>query len=121
MPSSGPSGSHWLVRKINTAANATMLAVIGRRSRVTSAVRIISPMPRKSAPTSVMRLNQMLDAGVSWSGRERNCCFLNTGSPRFANVSAVTGLDFLDDGGGGPPVHESRKQVVYHSQDKQGN
>lgn len=35
--------------------------------------------------------------GQSWSGRERNCCFLNTGGRRFANVSAVTSLDYIDD------------------------
>ena len=40
----------------------------------------------------------LIAAGGSWSGRERNCCFLNTGQLRFANVSAVTGLDYLDDG-----------------------
>lgn len=49
---------------------------------------------------SVVELNQMLDRGVSWSGHEANCCFLNTGETQFANVSAITGLDFLDDGRG---------------------
>lgn len=49
---------------------------------------------------SVVRLNHMLDRGVSWSGHEANCCFLNTGTGTFANVSAITGLDFLDDGRG---------------------
>lgn len=36
--------------------------------------------------------------GASWSGHERNCCFLNLRDGTFADVSAVTGLDFLDDG-----------------------
>lgn len=49
---------------------------------------------------SVVELNQMLDRGVSWSGHEANCCFLNTGATQFANISAITGLDFLDDGRG---------------------
>lgn len=40
----------------------------------------------------------MADEGRSWSGKERNRCFLNTGQARFADVSATTGLDFLDDG-----------------------
>ena len=45
----------------------------------------------------------MMRQGRSFSGRERNCCFLNTqGQPiaegRFANVSAISGLDFPDDG-----------------------
>ena len=43
-------------------------------------------------------LNRMLQQGVSFSGHERNCAFLNTGEARFANISAVAGFDFLDDG-----------------------
>ena len=39
----------------------------------------------------------MMLSGRSFSGRERNCCFLNTGQPRFANISAVSGFDFPDD------------------------
>lgn len=41
----------------------------------------------------------MVEQGRSFSGRERNCCFLNT-SPggRFATISALTGADFPDDG-----------------------
>jgi tetratricopeptide (TPR) repeat protein len=44
----------------------------------------------------------MMNAGRSFSGHERNCCFLNTGASamaggRFANISAVSGLDFEDD------------------------
>lgn len=35
--------------------------------------------------------------GQSFSGRERNCCFLNTRSARFADVSSVIGLDLIDD------------------------
>ena len=45
----------------------------------------------------------MMRQGRSFSGREKNCCFLNTLSQpdaqgRFADVSAVSGLDFPDDG-----------------------
>ncbi|MCH7700515.1 MAG: tetratricopeptide repeat protein [Planctomycetes bacterium] len=43
-------------------------------------------------------LFKMLYDGASFSGRERNCCFLNTGTTTFADVSAVSGLDFADDG-----------------------
>ncbi len=39
----------------------------------------------------------MLREGRSWSGRERNCCFLNTRTGRFANISAASGFDFPDD------------------------
>ena len=38
--------------------------------------------------------------GRSWSGRERHCCFLNTGGNWFADVSSVSGLNFADDGRG---------------------
>ena len=45
----------------------------------------------------------MMRQGRSFSGREQNCCFLNTMSNkdargRFANISAASGLDFPDDG-----------------------
>ena len=42
-------------------------------------------------------LGRMISRGASFSGRERNCAFLNTGGPRFANVSASLGLDAIDD------------------------
>ena len=43
-------------------------------------------------------VNKMIRMGRSFSGRERHCCFLNTGGPQFADVSATSGLDFVDDG-----------------------
>ena len=42
-------------------------------------------------------LVQLMREGRSLSGRERNCCFLNTGGQPFADVSAATGLDFPED------------------------
>ncbi|REJ97421.1 MAG: hypothetical protein DWQ35_02365 [Planctomycetota bacterium] len=50
-------------------------------------------------------LNEMMRRGRSFSGRERNCVFLNTGrpstdSPRFADISAASGIDWPDDGRG---------------------
>ena len=42
----------------------------------------------------------MLERGRSLSGHERHCAFLNTGKTRFADVSAASGLDLLDDGRG---------------------
>ena len=49
--------------------------------------------------------NTLVREGLSLSGREPHCCFLNTlGSPaagdRFADISAVSGLSFPDDGRG---------------------
>ena len=43
--------------------------------------------------------------GRSFSGHERNCVFLNTGkpsgeTPRFADISAASGVDWPDDGRG---------------------
>lgn len=49
-------------------------------------------------------LSSMLTRGRSFSGFERHCCFLNTGNEpagvlgRFADISASSGLDFIDDG-----------------------
>ena len=43
-------------------------------------------------------VDRLILEGSSLSGRERNCVFLNTGSRRFGNVSAISGLDFPDDG-----------------------
>ena len=46
----------------------------------------------------------MIVRGRSFSGFERHCAFLNVGSnpdgklAPFANVSAATGFDFIDDG-----------------------
>lgn len=47
-------------------------------------------------------LNRLLHEDRSFSGNERNCAFLNTGgdTASFADVSAVTGFDFADDGRG---------------------
>ena len=42
-------------------------------------------------------INALIVQGRTLSGRERNCAFLNTGGPQFADVSAASGLDFQDD------------------------
>ncbi len=42
-------------------------------------------------------LVRMIRQGRSFSGHEQNCVYLNTGQDRFANVSAVTGLNYDDD------------------------
>ena len=43
-------------------------------------------------------LSTLIDRGYSWSGHERNCAFLNQGNGNFLEVSAISGLDFDDDG-----------------------
>ncbi|MCA9213835.1 MAG: ASPIC/UnbV domain-containing protein [Planctomycetales bacterium] len=42
-------------------------------------------------------LAKRIQSGQSFSGRERNCCFLNTRKSQFADVSAVANLDQIDD------------------------
>ncbi len=44
-----------------------------------------------------LAIGEMSRQGNSWSGRERNNIFLNTTDGRFADVSASSGADFLDD------------------------
>jgi len=43
-------------------------------------------------------LSVLIERGYSWSGNERNCAFLNRGAEGFVEVSAISGLDFDDDG-----------------------
>ncbi|MXX75806.1 MAG: tetratricopeptide repeat protein [Holophagales bacterium] len=63
-----------------------------------------SPDERSLEPylESLRALHERLDEGLSFSGNERNCVFLNPGEAggAFANASAVSGLDFPDDGRG---------------------
>ena len=63
-----------------------------------------APDDRSLAPylESLRALHERLDEGLSFSGNERNCVFLNPGRAggAFANASAVSGLDFPDDGRG---------------------
>jgi len=45
-------------------------------------------------------INKLIRRGYSWSGRERNCAFLNVGDGTFARIDAVSGFGFYDDGRG---------------------
>ncbi len=66
----------------------------------------MSPAPQDSSSKNAVdgytaawaELIQRVTEGHSWSGRERNNCYLNTGSGRFAGISTISGLDFKDDG-----------------------
>ena len=42
-------------------------------------------------------LNRLMRQGSSFSGREQNTSYLNTGDGRFCDVSSLTGLGFKDD------------------------
>ncbi len=43
------------------------------------------------------QLIEFVRQGHSFSGRERNCVYLNLGGGEFADVSGVSGIDFPDD------------------------
>jgi len=43
-------------------------------------------------------INRLMRQGYSWSGREKNCAFLNLGDGTFADASGISGFDFADDG-----------------------
>jgi len=45
-------------------------------------------------------INRLIRQGGSWSGFERNCFYRGSPDGSFANGSAISGLDFLDDGRG---------------------
>lgn len=53
-----------------------------------------------SGPRPAALLQKLVRSGVSFSGRERNCCFANLHDGSFANVSVASGLDLPDDGRG---------------------
>ena len=58
------------------------------------------PNARRERVALVEFVDGLVRQGKSFSGHERHCFFLNTGSqtPGFADASAVTGFDYSDDG-----------------------
>ena len=66
-------------------------------SQGSSSLNFINP-DDSAASGATKDLFTMIRSGASFSGREKNCAFLNTGDDRFANISAVSGVDFPDDG-----------------------
>lgn len=41
--------------------------------------------------------HMIMEEGLSWSGREKNCAYFNVGAGRFAGVSASTDANYPDD------------------------
>ncbi len=66
-------------------------------SQGNSSIDVSVWQPRTGAEQR-LEIQSLIRDGYSFSARERNCCFLNTGSGRFADVSRISGLDFPDDG-----------------------
>ena len=56
-----------------------------------------------------------MQSGASFSGRERNCAFLNCRDGSFARVGAIAGLDLPDDGRGAAlGVEGAMVQMISH-------
>ena len=57
-----------------------------------------SGLPTPEYMNAWMGTRAMLLEGASWSGRERNFCFLNIGDERFVDVSAISAANCVGDG-----------------------
>ena len=53
--------------------------------------------PSGNYETAWAAITELIHGEASWSGRERNVCYLNNGDGTFSDVSGAMGLDFLDD------------------------
>ena len=62
-----------------------------------SPVKTEEQTPEQAYLDAWQQLAKRIQRGQSFSGRERNCVFLNTRGSQFADVSAATGLDHVDD------------------------
>lgn len=60
----------------------------------------IESSPGENAGTEARLGHELVLQGRSFSGLEPDCVFLNTRGLRFADISAVSGLNFPDDGRG---------------------
>ena len=61
---------------------------------------VVSPEAATDYRQAWQTVTLWMEQGQSWSGRERNCMFLNVRDGSFADVSYATGMDWIDDGRG---------------------
>jgi len=64
--------------------------------------QVVANSPVGSKPNSAYEqgwnaVNELIRADATWSGYERNVLYLNNGDGTFSDVSAVAGMDFLED------------------------
>ena len=60
-------------------------------------IDVAESAPRE-ASSDRLGLQRLIRDGRSCNGRQRHCCFLNTGGPRFADISSICDLAIPDDG-----------------------
>jgi Flp pilus assembly protein TadD/peroxiredoxin len=56
-----------------------------------------TPTPTPNYEQGWQAINELIRSDVSWCGYERNVSYLNNQDGTFSNISAITGLDFVDD------------------------
>jgi tetratricopeptide (TPR) repeat protein len=65
--------------------------------------QVVADSPDQAKPSQNYELgwsaiNELIRADGTWSGYERNIFYANNGDGTFSDISAVVGLDFLEDG-----------------------
>lgn len=63
---------------------------------------VVGASPPNSSPSPEYErgwnaINELIRSDVSWSGYERNVCYLNNHDGTFSDVAGILGLDFPDD------------------------
>lgn len=81
---------------------------------------VVGESPADATPTPAYEhgwnaINESIRSDLSWSGFERNVCFLNNRDGTFTDVSGALGLDFLDDSRSfvfADIDHDGRQEIV---------